>query len=242
MMKRLSSVTGLGVVLALALASPSLAAAPKKAAPQPADNSPVVTPDTTPPPAGTAAPSGTVQVSAPGSPSPPLAPYTIPVGGAQAQGGAVPQPPAIAAPTVPQPPPEPAVILRADQCLRTNVERVVRAEPSAKLATDLLLSDVCSDEVDAASLYARNVDALARFNPVSERGRAGLSTAHVDESMGQIVAPPSVDVSTAVDAAERSALKIAPNLRKYAAELVLNEKLRLAALANRPAPPPKKSH
>ena len=234
-MKRFFDITILGVLLMSALAAPSLAKPPKTA--QQVDNSPVVTPDTTPPPAGTAAPTGSVQVSPPGVA--PAAPYAIPVGGAHAQ-PAAPPPPAAAA--VPQGPPEPAVIQRADQCLRANVERVARTEPSPKLATDLLLADVCSDEVDAASLYARNVDALARFNPMSERGRAGLSTAHVDEATGQIVAPANVDVSSAVDAAERGALQIAPNLRKYAAELVLNERLRLAAPSPRPAAPAKKGH
>jgi hypothetical protein len=216
-MKPFFNAVGLGVMLMLAAASPSLAKAKKAAAP--VDNSPVVTPDTTPPPVGTAAPTGVVQIVAPGS-GPTAAP-------------------------VPQGPPEPPVMLRAEQCLRVNVERVVRAEPSAKLATDLLLVDVCADEVDAASLYIRNVEALSHFSPESERGRAGLSMPHVDLETGQIVSPPNVDVSSALaaDAAGRSgANQIAPNLRKYAAELVLNEKARLAAPTPRATASPKKSH
>ena len=238
-MKRLSNTTALGVMLLAALASPSLAS-PKKTQPQPVDTSPVVTPDTTPPPSGFAAPAGTVQVGAPGSaPSAPAA-YAIPVGGAQAQAQAAATPPATA--PVPQGPPEPPVMLRAEQCLRANVERVVRWETSPKLATDLLLVDICSDEVDAGSLYIRNVEALSHFNPESERGRAGLSVPHVDLDTGQIVSPANVDVASALaaDAAGRGgAVQIAPNLRKYAAELVLNEKLRLASVANHPAPPAK---
>jgi hypothetical protein len=218
-MKQFFSMTSLGVVLMLALASPSLAAKPKTA--QPVDNTPVVTPDNTPPPVGTAAPTGTVQIGAPGS-TPPA-------------------PPPVAA--APQGPPEPPVMLHAEQCLRTNVERVVRAEQSAKLATDLLLADVCADEVDAGSLYIRNVEALTHFTPESERGRAGLSMPRVDLDTGQIVSPPNVDVSSALaaDAAGRTgAVQVAPNLRKYAAELVLNEKLRLASVVSHPAPPAKK--
>jgi hypothetical protein len=91
-------------------------------------------------------------------------------------------------------------MLRAEQCLRSNVERVVRLESSPALATDLLLVDICSDEVDAGSLYIRNVEALSRFNPESERGRAGLSVPHVDLETGQIVSPPNVDVSSALAA------------------------------------------
>ena len=221
----------LAVALAVAGGSSTLAATKKKTATQPVDNSPVVTPDTTSLPTGTAAPTGMVQVGAIGSSPAPVQAYSIPVGGAgQAQAtparqvASAPQ----AAPT-PQGPPEPPVMARAEACLRTNLETVARAEPSPKLAVDLLLTDVCAADVDAASLYVRNLDALARFNPVSERGRAGLSTARVDPETGQILAPPSVDVSTAVDVAERRTLVIAPSLRTYAAELVLNEKLRIAA-------------
>jgi hypothetical protein len=244
-MKRFFDITAVGVALMLAIASPSLAKPTKNA--QPVDNSPVVTPDTTPPPVGTAAPTGAVQVSTPGSAPAAATSYTIPLGGAQAQPqaqvhAAGPTPAAV---PVPQGPPEPPVMLRAEQCLRANVERVARAEASPKLATDLLLADVCSDEVDAGSLYLRNVEALAHFNPESERGRAGLSTPHVDLETGQIVSPPNVDVSSALaaDAAGRGGgAQIAANLRKYAAELVLNEKLRLASPAARPPTPAKKSH
>jgi hypothetical protein len=136
-------------------------------------------------------------------------------------------------------------MLRAEQCLRANVERVVRAEPSPKLAADMLLADVCADQVDAGSLYIRNVEALSHFNPESERGRAGLSMPHVDLDSGQIVSPPNVDVSAALaaDAAGRGGtVQISANLRKLAAELVLTEKLRLAAPAPHPAPPAKKGH
>ena len=219
----------LAVALATAGGSSSLAAT-KKTAPQPVDNSPVVAPDNTSLPTGTAAPAGTVQVGAIGSSPAPVQAYSIPVGGAgqtQMQGAA--QAPTPQAAPAPQGPPEPPVMARAETCLRTNLEAVARAEPSPKLAVDLLLADVCAADVDAASLYVRNLDALARFNPVSERGRAGLSIAKVDQETGQILAPPSVDVSMAVEAAERSALVIAPSLRTYAAELVLNEKLRMAA-------------
>ncbi len=230
----------LSVLLLLAVASPSAVAKPKKAtAAATSNNSPVVTPDTTPAPAGTASPSGSVQMSAPGAA--PQTAYAVPVGGAQATAPAAAAPAATAtvaavpAAAAVQGPPEPPVMVRAEQCLRVNVERVSRAEPSPKLAVDLLLADVCASEVDAASLYARNVEALARFNPESERGRAGLSTAHVDPDTGQIVAPSNVDVSSAVDAAENEAIEIAPTLRKYAAELVLIEKARAAA-------PSKKAH
>jgi hypothetical protein len=231
-MKTLShtAVAALAVAVALTAGSSALAAK-KKTTPQPVDNSPVVTPDTTSLPTGTAAPTGTVQVAPFGSAPPAPQAYAIPVGGAgQAQAGrVVAQPASASAPATPQAPPEAPAMARAEQCLIANTELVSRMEPSPKLAVDLLLTDVCAAEVDAASLYERNVEALARYNPVSERGRAGLSIARVDPETGQILAPPNVDVSSAVEAADRGALMTSPRLRKYAAELVLNEKARLAA-------------
>jgi hypothetical protein len=216
-------VVALAVVMTLTAGSSALAAAKKKAAAQPVDNSPVVTPDTTSVPTGTAAPAGTVQTAPFGSTAPPPQAYAIPVGGA----GRAQASPAAALP--PQAPPEPPVVARAEQCLIANAELVSRMEPSPKLAVDLLLTDVCAAEVDSASLYARNVEALARYNPVSERGRAGLSIARADPETGQITAPPNVDVTAAVEAADRAALVISPRMRKYAADLVLNEKARTAA-------------
>jgi len=217
-------VVALAVVMTLTAGSSALAATKKKAAAQPVDNSPVVTPDTTSVPTGTAAPAGTVQTAPFGSTAPPPQAYAIPVGGA----GRAQASPAAAAPP-PQAPPEPPVVARAEQCLIANAELVSRMEPSPKLAVDLLLTDVCAAEVDSASLYARNVEALARYNPVSERGRAGLSIARADPETGQIAAPPNVDVTAAVEAADRAALVISPRMRKYAADLVLNEKARTAA-------------
>jgi hypothetical protein len=243
-MKKLSLKTGLVLFTILSLASPALAAKPKASAPAVVDNSPVVTSDTSAPPNGTASPSGTVQVAPVGASAAPPAAYTIPIGGAKAS-AAVPastmQPPP-APPAPPSPPPGPPVVERAEQCLRANLDRVLRAEPSAKLAVDLLLSDVCADEVDLASQYVRNVDVLAQYNPKSERGRAGLSTAHVDPETGQIVAPQNVDVSGAIEAASQGDLVVASGLRKYAAELVLTEKARPAAPSPHVATTPKKAH
>ena len=236
-MKRISTLAALAA-LALLATSPAFAAAKKKAATppaEPADTSPVVTPDTTAPPSGFAAPAGAVQVGAPGSTPTPVQPqqgYTVPIGGAGRQATGQVQAPA-AQPAQPPGPPEPAVIALAEQCLRTDADTAARAEPSTKLGVDLLLQDLCGPEVDTASLYLRNVDALARFNPMSERGRAGLSTARVDPETGQIVSPPGVDVSSAVEAADRAPPVTAPKLRKYAADLILAAKVQIAAQAKK---------
>jgi hypothetical protein len=106
------------------------------------------------------------------------------------------------------------------------------AETSTKLAVDLLLEDLCAPEMTRASLYQRNIETLARYNPQSERGRAGLSTARVDPETGEIVNPPDTDASggAALDAsAPAGALAAPPSLRRAAAVLVLAAKVRAPA-------------
>lgn len=205
---------------------------------------PVVTPDETPPPDGAAAPSRPVAVSpssptatrAPRSVKPSRAPTAVPAktpataAATDAQvAEAPPGPPEIAAP------PGPPVIERAELCLRAEAATAARAETSAKLAVDLLLEDLCGADVEAASRYERNLMALSRFNPASERGRAGLSTARVDEETGEIVDPRGVDVASAVREAfpEVQGSSPSPSLRRYAAQLVIAERARLAAAARR---------
>jgi len=155
--------------------------------------------------------------------------YMIPMGGitpAPQSPPPPPPPPATSTPSAARAPPQgPApVMMRAEQCLRDKVAGVSRIEPSPKLAVDMLLTDICAVEIDAASLFARNKSALARFNAVSERGRAGLPGPTVDPETGDIVSGPNVDSSVAQEVADRSSLTIAPALRALAAALVLAEK------------------
>jgi hypothetical protein len=174
------------------------------------DASPVVTPDTTPPPEGVAYPSGAVAAKPTGP----------------AAGAAAPAPPAL-----PDLPPEGA-LGRALLCLKAEARTAAQAEASTKLAVDLLVEDLCAPQMARAALYQRNLEALARFTPQSERGRAGLSTARVDPETGEIVNPPDVDAVAASDLWSGPAAP--PILRRAAATLVLAAKVR-------PAAPPRKA-
>jgi hypothetical protein len=94
-----------------------------------------------------------------------------------------------------------------------------------------MLEDLCGAEVERASLYAHNIDALTRFTPQSERAAAGLGGARVDPETGEIINPTAGDVTGAMTAAGFSRdIDPPPQFRRFAAELVL-------AIRNAPPPP-----
>ena len=51
----------------------------------------------------------------------------------------------------------PPLALKAEQCLRSNVERVVAAEPNVASAADFLVTYACADEVATLVRYQRNI-------------------------------------------------------------------------------------
>ncbi len=114
------------------------------------------------------------------------------------------------------------MVVRAEHCLRNEAPRDAGAVAGVKLAVDLLLEDLCALEVERASLYAHNLDALTRFSPQSERTAAGLGGARVDPETGEILNPPAGDVTGALTAAgfERD-LAPPPQIRRFAADLIL---------------------
>lgn len=175
----------------------------------------------------------------PAPPPPPVQPPTPP-----------PAPPPAAPPPPPPPTPaEPPVVARVEQCLRAEAPRAAHAETSAKLAVDLLIDDLCDAEVERASLYAHNVEALRHFTPQSERAAAGLIGARVDPETGEIVNPTAGDVTGALAATgyERD-FTPPPQIRRFAAELILALHTAPAATASpspapsRAATPPHKAH
>jgi len=238
------------LILSLALAG-AAAGAPKKGAqdqspPTAEPDASLVAPDPTPPPPTNPAPTHPVQMQ----PIGPVAGSTSNALLAVANGATAPSPAKVpsvpepaatatpeapAAPPAPAPAPEPPVVAQAEQCLRGQAPRAARAEVSVKLAVDLLLDDLCGLEVGRASLYAHNLEALARFTPQSERAAAGLAGARVDPETGEILNPPAGDVAGAL-AAAGFARDIAPppQIRRFAAELVF-------ALRDAPPPAPTKA-
>jgi len=58
----------------------------------------------------------------------------------------------------------PAVALKAEQCLRQNVDRVVADDPSLASAAEFLLNYACAGEVAALVRYQRNLAYVGIFN------------------------------------------------------------------------------
>jgi len=242
----------LALILSLSVAGVAAAAPARKAQdqspPTAQPDATLVAPDPTPPPPTSAAPTNPVQMQPIGPPAGSTASALLAV----ANGGVAPAPkPAVAAsaptpappppppppsppppvPAAPPPPAEAPVVARAEQCLRNEAPRAARVETGVKLAVELMLEDLCGAEVERASLYAHNLDALARFTPQSERTAAGLGGARVDPETGEIVNPPAGDVTGALTAAGFARdVDPPPQIRRFAAELVL-------AIRNTPAPP-----
>ncbi len=234
-------ILALALVASLALAGASGAATKKKAKdespPTAKPDATLTLPDNTPMPQTYAAPTQPVEMAliGPANSTTSSALLAVANGGAPARqpaASAPPPAPAPVAPPIPVAAPAPApsaqapVVTHAEVCLRSQAPRAARAETSVKLAVDLLLEDLCGGEVDRASLYARNIDTLARFTPQSERAAAGLSGARVDPETGEMVNPPGGDVTGALAANGLSGgdAGVPPQLRRFAAELVLEAK------------------
>lgn len=247
-MRALSPILALALAASLALAGASGAATKKKAKdespPTAKPDATLVAPDTTPLPQTYAAPTHPVEMAPIGSANSATSSALLAVanGGAPAAQAATPAPPPAPAPPpiappipvaapAPAAPPQAPVVAHAEVCLRAEAPRAARAEASVKLAVDLLLEDLCGGEVDRASLYARNIDALAHFTPQSERAAAGLSGARVDPETGELVNPPGGDVTGALAANGLAAgdAGVPPQMRRFAAELVLAAKAQPAA-------------
>lgn len=200
------------LILSLVLAGAAAAAPKRKKDESPPTAKPdatLVAPDTTPAPAINA-------------PPPAHAVETAPIGTTGPQPAVSPSPPQLA-----------PVVVRAVQCLRTEAPRAAKLESSAKLAADLLLQNLCAIEVERAALFTHNTEALARFTPQSERAAAGLQGAKVDPETGDIVNPTAGDVSSALGAPDISP---SPQMRRFAAELVIAARPPPAAPAKPPEP------
>lgn len=261
----------LALVLSLSVAAAAAAPKKKAQDQSPPTAQPdttLVTPDPTPPPTTNPAPTSTVQmqpigpaggstssallaVANGGNAPAPLAAVAAPAPAPAPAPTPAPAPPPPAQPAPPAPvsmsPPSPVplaeapVVARAEQCLRSQATRAARAETSVKLAVDLLLEDLCGAEVERASLYAHNLDAVATFTPQSERTAAGLAGARVDPETGEILNPAAGDVGAALAAAGFARdVDPPPQIRRFASELVLA--IRGAPLTPTPARPAAEPH
>ena len=159
------------------------------------------------------------------------------------------------APAQAQAPPKAPIVVRAEQCLRQNVDHVVAAERDLQSAASFLVTYACAAEVSAASRYQRNTAYVQMFGSMF-KGMAQASSqastpaktpapgidfkASVDPETGEIVLPPAAPGAPPNGLASVLPMmgnlfgQVAPDvvpvdLRRLAGELVLAARERPAA-------------
>jgi hypothetical protein len=141
----------------------------------------------------------------------------------------------------------PAVALKAEACLRQNVDRVVAADPNMASAADFLVNYACADEVATLVRYQRNLAYVAIFSVVGRSNPPAPASgdapkppppppidpkALVDPVTGDLKLPPSPPGSPSNGVAtllpmlngltgQLIAVSAPPELRRLAGELVL---------------------
>jgi hypothetical protein len=143
----------------------------------------------------------------------------------------------------------PPVALKAEQCLRQNVDRVAAADPSLASAADFLVNYACAGEIAALTRYQRNMayvaifGAMAKATPPPAAGAASAANAKppppppdlkamVNPETGDLNLPPPQPGAPANPMAsllpvlnglfgQLTAINAPPELRRLAGELVL---------------------
>ena len=70
---------------------------------------------------------------------------------------------------------KPPVVARAEQCLRSKVDRVVADEPDIAAAASFLVSYACADEVAGATRFLRNTAYVQLFSTAFKAGAAAAA-------------------------------------------------------------------
>ncbi len=136
----------------------------------------------------------------------------------------------------------PGVYLKAEQCLRSNVDRVVAAEPNLQSAADFLINYACVEQVARVTKYELNQAIVRMFSNTAFSGFTGPIApgkppppkfeAKVDPETGDVILPPekpgeppnvmaSMFRAQAGTMAMQSTQMVSADLRKLAGELVL---------------------
>jgi hypothetical protein len=145
---------------------------------------------------------------------------------------------------------KPPIVARAELCLRSNVDRVVAAEPNVDSAANFLLTYICAGEVSDAARYELNIIVVKQFGAMGAtfpQSRVGTSpvvaaapSASVDPETGDIVVPPQKsgqgpDIFTPMlrqmgsSTGQFTQMMMPVSLRKLAGSLVLEARERQLA-------------
>ena len=95
---------------------------------------------------------------------------------------------------------KPPVVVRAEQCLRQKVDRVVADEPDVTAAANFLVGYACAEEVAGATRYLRNETYVQLFTSIAK------ITASSGAAKPAAGAAPSTAASAASAAASASAM------------------------------------
>jgi len=102
------------------------------------------------------------------------------------------------------------VMVRAEQCLRQKVDRVVADEPDVAAAANFLVGYACAEDVAAATRYLRNETFVQLFSEVAKLAAAS-SAAKPQGPSGQAPNPAASAAAAATTASAMAALvKIDP--------------------------------
>jgi hypothetical protein len=148
----------------------------------------------------------------------------------------------------------PPIVLRAEQCLRHNVDKVVANERDLASAASFLVNYACAGEVAGAARYQRNSAYVQMFGTIFKMAAQGTPAAKaaspladfkasVDPETGDIVVPPSAPgappnpITTLMPMMESIVGQVTPEsvpvaLRKLTGELVLAAHERAIAAAH----------
>jgi len=145
---------------------------------------------------------------------------------------------------------KPPIVARAEACLRSNVDRVVAADPDIDSAANFLLTYACAGEVSDAGRYELNVILAKQFSamgssfPEAPGAKPQLAVmppvVSVDPETGDIIIPPPTNgakpaiftpmlkqMGSATEQFTQIAMPV--SLRKLAGQLVLEARERQLA-------------
>lgn len=98
---------------------------------------------------------------------------------------------------------KPPVMVRAEQCLRQKVDRVVADEPDIAAAANFLVGYACAEEVAGATRYLRNETYVQLFASIAKVAAASSAAKPAPSSASP---PPGAGASAAAAAATASAM------------------------------------
>jgi len=94
---------------------------------------------------------------------------------------------------------KPAIVVRAEECLRRNVDRVVAADSDMASAANFLVTYACASEVAGAARFERNTAYVQMFATIFKSMPAAAGAAGAAAGATSSAKPPAIDFKASVD-------------------------------------------